>query len=104
MSACLRLQDGLDLRSVLPQQEYAVCVLQASSWCTWNPCLGELLAVGGLTMYLLDAPCLDLDFTGLGLGHLADCPGLAGTVRTALRDAAAGAYDDGSTCDLAEIK
>eukprot|EP00931_Biecheleriopsis_adriatica_P056810 TRINITY_DN33690_c0_g1_i1.p1 TRINITY_DN33690_c0_g1~~TRINITY_DN33690_c0_g1_i1.p1 ORF type:complete len:582 (+),score=132.42 TRINITY_DN33690_c0_g1_i1:41-1786(+) len=45
----------------------------------FEPLLSELPVVGGLCAYFIDAPDVNLDFTGLG--NVADCPGIAGLIR-----------------------
>eukprot|EP00928_Gymnodinium_smaydae_P061323 TRINITY_DN45425_c0_g1_i1.p1 TRINITY_DN45425_c0_g1~~TRINITY_DN45425_c0_g1_i1.p1 ORF type:complete len:848 (-),score=85.63 TRINITY_DN45425_c0_g1_i1:142-2685(-) len=53
-----------------------------------HPLIDEMPVVGGISMYFLDTPQIDLDFTGLG--NIADCPGLARVVRNAISSAVAG--------------
>jgi len=53
-----------------------------------SPLMGELPVVGGICAYFLDPPDVDLDFTGLG--NVADCPGIAGTIRGVIDSTIAG--------------
>eukprot|EP00930_Biecheleria_cincta_P058978 TRINITY_DN44751_c0_g1_i1.p1 TRINITY_DN44751_c0_g1~~TRINITY_DN44751_c0_g1_i1.p1 ORF type:complete len:574 (+),score=104.69 TRINITY_DN44751_c0_g1_i1:34-1755(+) len=53
-----------------------------------SPLLEELPVVGGICAYFLDPPDVDLDFTGLG--NVADCPGIAGTIRGVIDSTIAG--------------
>jgi len=48
-----------------------------------EPFMDDLPVVGGITAYFVDAPELDLEFTGIG--HFADCPGIAGLIRNEIR-------------------
>jgi len=52
------------------------------------PLIGEVPVVGGITVYFLDPPILEMDLTGLG--NVAEMPGLAGITQNAFKSAVAG--------------
>lgn len=53
-----------------------------------SPLIDEVPVVGGLTVYFLNPPDIDMDFTGLG--NILDAPGLAGILRSAVDSVIAG--------------
>eukprot|EP00929_Paragymnodinium_shiwhaense_P020195 TRINITY_DN13531_c0_g1_i1.p1 TRINITY_DN13531_c0_g1~~TRINITY_DN13531_c0_g1_i1.p1 ORF type:complete len:694 (-),score=170.95 TRINITY_DN13531_c0_g1_i1:163-2175(-) len=63
--------------------------LQGQLFIQLGPIIGESPVVGGIVVYFLDPPKLDLDFTGLG--NVADVPGLAGIVRSTIDSSIASA-------------